>query len=59
MRCCFVLLLVCANLGAGTPIFVRRDIARLGAKRIAGCVLDRTKLATWGDRWPMTEIYSF
>jgi len=50
MRCCFVLLLVCANLGAGTPSFVRRDIARLGGARIAGCALVGSKLATWGDR---------
>ena len=46
----FVLLLVCANLGAASPRFVRREIARLGAERIAGCALDGRKLATWGDR---------
>jgi hypothetical protein len=50
MRRRFVLLLVCANLGAGTPTFVRRDIARPGAERIAGCALYGRRLATWGQR---------
>jgi hypothetical protein len=50
MRCCFVLLLVCASLGARTPTFIRRDIVIPGGERIAGCALDGRKLATWGDR---------
>jgi hypothetical protein len=50
MRRRFVLLLLCAKLGAGTPGFVRRDVARHGAERIAGCALDGRRLATWGDR---------
>ena len=58
MRPRFVLLLVCASLGAATPRFVKCDIARLGEERIAGCAFDGRKLTTWGDRlrwWSLPE----